>query len=159
MAAGEAEAILTSDREIVVTRVFDAPRELVFEAWTDPEQVVQWWGPFGFTTTIHEMDVRAGGVWRFVMHGPDGTDYDNHVVFDEVVKPERLVYRHGGGEENDIKEFHVTVNFDEDDGGKTRLTLRLVAESPAERDRMVEFGALEGGKQTLERLAEYLRKK
>jgi len=156
----ETKATATADREIVVTRVFDAPRELVFEAWTDPEQVVQWWGPFGFTTTtINEMDVRAGGVWRFVMHGPDGTDYNNHVVFGEVVKPERLVYRHGGGEENDIKEFHVTVNFDEDDGGKTRLTLRLVAESPAERDRMVEFGALEGGKQTLERLAEYLRKK
>ena len=147
-----------ADREIVMTRVFDAPRELVFEAWTDPEQVVQWWGPFGFTTTIHEMEVRPGGVWRFVMHGPDGTDYDNHVVFDEVVKPERLVYRHGGGEENDIKEFRVTVNFDEDAGGKTRLTLRLVAESPAERDRMVEFGALEGGKQTLERLAEHLAK-
>jgi uncharacterized protein YndB with AHSA1/START domain len=155
----ESEATLTSDCEITVTRVFDAPRELAFEAWTDPEQVVQWWGPFGFTTTIHEMDVRPSGVWRFVMHGPDGTDYDNHVVFDEVVKPERLVYRHGGGEGSDIKEFHVTVTFDEDDGGKTRLTLRLVAESPAERDRMVEFGALEGGKQTLERLAEYLRKK
>jgi len=154
----ESEATATADREIVITRVFDAPRELVFEAWTDPEQVVQWWGPFGFTTTIHEMDVLPGGVWRFVMHGPDGTDYDSHVVFDEVVKPERLVYRHGGGEANDIKEFHVTVTFDEDDD-KTRLTLRLVAESPAERDRMVEFGALEGGKQTLERLADYLRKK
>jgi uncharacterized protein YndB with AHSA1/START domain len=158
MAANDAETVLTSDREITVTRVFDAPREMVFEAWTDPEQVVQWWGPFGFTTTIHEMDVRPGGVWRFVMHGPDGTDYNNHVVFEEVVRPERLVYRHGGGEENDVKEFHVTVTFDEDDD-KTRLTLRLVAESPAERDRMVEFGALEGGQQTLERLAEYLRKK
>jgi uncharacterized protein YndB with AHSA1/START domain len=158
LTASNSEATLTSDREITVTRVFDAPRELVFEAWTDPEQVVQWWGPFGFTTTIQEMDVRPGGVWRFVMHGPDGTNYNNHVVFEEVVKPKRLVYRHGGGEENDIKEFHVTVTFDEDEG-KTRLTLRLVAESPAERDRMVEFGALEGGKQTLERLAEYLRNK
>jgi uncharacterized protein YndB with AHSA1/START domain len=157
--ASNSEATAASDREISIMRVVDAPREMVFEAWTDPQQVVQWWGPYGFTTTIHEMDVRPGGVWRFVMHGPDGTDYDNHVVFDQVVKPEPLVYRHGGGEENDIKEFHVTVTFDEDDGGKTRLTLRLVAESPAERDRMVEFGALEGGKQTLERLAEYLRKK
>ena len=154
----ENETTAAAEREISISRVFDAPRELVFEAWTDPEQVVQWWGPFGFTTTIHEMDVRPSGVWRFVMHGPDGTDYDNRVVFEEVVKPVRLVYRHGGGEENDIKEFHVTVTFDEDEG-KTRLTLRLVAESPAERDRMVEFGALEGGKQTLERLAEYLRKK
>ena len=149
---------MTSDHEITLTRVFDAPRELVFEAWTDPERVVQWWGPNGFTTTIHEMDVRPGGVWRFVMHGPDGTDYNNHVVFDEVVKPERLIYRHGGGEGNDIKEFHVTVTFDEDDD-KTRLTLRLVAESPSERDRMVESGALEGGTQTLERLAEHLTKK
>ncbi|HEV8575252.1 MAG TPA: SRPBCC family protein [Dehalococcoidia bacterium] len=157
MAAKDAEATLTSDREITVTRVLDAPCELVFEAWTDPEQVVQWWGPFGFTTTIHEMDVRPGGVWRFIMHGPDGTDYNNHAVFEEVVKPERLVYRHGGGEGSDIKDFHVTVTFDEDDG-KTRLTLRLVAESPAERDRMIEFGALEGGNQTLDRLAEYLAK-
>jgi uncharacterized protein YndB with AHSA1/START domain len=127
----------------------------VFDAWTDPKQVVKWWGPRGFTTTIHEMDVRPGGVWRFVMHGPDGTDYDNRVVFIEVVKPERLVYNHGPEGKGDVKEFHVTVTFNEENGG-TRLTLRMAAESAAERDRMVEFGALEGGNQTLERLAEHL---
>ena len=156
MASGEGPAT-TSDREIVIRRVFDAPRELVFEAWTDPEQVVQWWGPRGFTTTIQEMDVRPGGVWRFVMHGPNGTNYDNKVVFVEVVKPERLVYDHGPGDESDSPQFHVTVTFEEE-GGRTRLTLRLVFASAAERDSAVEFGALEGGNQTLERLAEHLAK-
>jgi len=67
----------TSDREIVLSRVFDAPRELVFKAWTDSRHVAEWWGPNGFTTTVHEMDVRPGGVWRFVMHSPDGVDFDN----------------------------------------------------------------------------------
>jgi uncharacterized protein YndB with AHSA1/START domain len=157
MPATDGHPAATSDREIVVTRVFNAPRELVFDAWTDPEQVVQWWGPRGFTTTIHAMDVRPGGVWRFIMHGPDGTDYDNKVVFLEVAKPERLVYNHGPGDESDSPQFHVTVNFQED-GGKTRLTLRLLFASTSERDRAVEFGALEGGNQTLERLGEYLAK-
>jgi len=147
---------MPSDREIVVTRLFDAPRERVFEAWTDPEQVAQWWGPHGFTTTVHEMDVRPGGVWRFVMHGADGTDYENKVVFVEVAKPERLVYNHGGGEEADTEQFHVTVTFAEEEG-KTRLALRMVFGSVAERDHMVEeYGALEGANQTLERLAEHL---
>ena len=79
-----------ADREIVITRVFDAPRELVWEAWTNPEHVVQWWGPRGFTTTIHEMDVRPGGVWHQTMHGPDGADYPNKSIFVEVVKPKGL---------------------------------------------------------------------
>jgi uncharacterized protein YndB with AHSA1/START domain len=149
---------MPSDREIVITRVFDAPCELVFEAWTNPEHVVQWWGPRGFTTTIHEMDVRPGGVWRFVMHGPDGTDYDNKVVFVEVAKPERLVYNHGGADDSDFAQFQVTVTFDAE-GNKTRLTMRMLFESAAERDRIVkEVGAIEGANQTLDRLAEYLAK-
>jgi len=64
-----------ADREITITRVFDAPREMIWDAWTDPEQNVKWWGPRGFTSTIREMDVRPGGVWKSTMHGPDGTDY------------------------------------------------------------------------------------
>ena len=103
------------------------------------------------------MDVQPGGIWRFVMHGPDGTDYDNKVVFVEVVKPERLVYDHGAGDESDFPPFRATVTFDEE-GDKTRLTLRSVFASPAERDRVIEFGALEGGNQTLDRLGEYLAK-
>ncbi len=148
--------VATSSREIVFTRLFDAPRELVFKAWTEPQHVAQWWGPKGFTTTVHEMDVRPGGVWRFIMHGPDGVDYKNKIVFIEVVKPERLVYNHGADEEGDPGQFRVTVTFAER-GGKTRLTMQGLFESAAERDKVVkEFGAIEGGNQTLDRLKDYL---
>ena len=151
--ARSSNATSTSDREIVMTRVFDAPRELVFKAWTDPEHVTQWWGPHGFTTTIHEMDVRPGGVWRFVMHGPDGVDYQNKVVYIEVVKPERLVYSHTGG-----ATFQTTVTFAEK-SGKTTVTVQMLFPSAAEHDRVVrKFGAIEGLKQTLARLGDYLAK-
>ena len=86
-----------STREIVISRIINAPRERVWGAWTDPKQVVNWWGPNGFSTTIHEMDVRPDGVWRHTMHGPDGKDYPNKSIFVEVVKPERIVYKHAGG--------------------------------------------------------------
>jgi len=141
----------TADREIVLSRLYDAPRDLVFEAWTTPEHVAQWFGPNGFTNTIHEMDVRPGGAWRFIMHGPDGVDYPNEIIFHEVVKPERLVYSHGPA-----PVFHVTVLF-EDEHGKTRLRMRSLFPTAAEKDRVVdEFGAIEGGKQTMERLAAFL---
>jgi uncharacterized protein YndB with AHSA1/START domain len=89
-----------SDREIVTTRVFDAPRELVFKAWTDPDHLAQWWGPKGFTNTFQEFDMRPGGIWRFVMHGPDGVDHKNKSVFVEVVKPGRKVYAVEANEQN-----------------------------------------------------------
>jgi|SRR5579863_24231 len=160
MAASTAKnspATSTQDREILITRVFDAPRELVFEMWTDPKHLVHWWGPRGFTTTIQEMDVRPGGQWRKVMRGPDGANYPNHSVFLEVVKPERLVYTNGGHKEGGAKvEFEQTVTFD-DLGGRTRVTMRLLFPSSGERDRVVtEFNAIEGGNQTLDRLAEKL---
>jgi uncharacterized protein YndB with AHSA1/START domain len=143
-------------RTIVTTRMFDAPRELVFEAWTDPKHLVQWWGPNGFTTTIRAIDVRPGGVWRFVMHGPDGVDYENRIVYEEIVKPERLVYSHGGGGDVEPVQFQVTVTF-EDHDGKTKLTMKALFPSAAERDRVAEkYGAVDGAKQTLERLAEHL---
>jgi uncharacterized protein YndB with AHSA1/START domain len=141
-------------RAIVTTRVFDAPRELVWFAWTDPNHLAQWWGPNGFTTTTSAYDLRPGGTWRFVMHGPDGRDYQNLVTFDEIVKPERLVYRHG----DDVEpvQFRTTVTF-EDLGGKTRLTLRAQFPTADARDRVVkEYGAAEGAVQTIERLANYL---
>jgi uncharacterized protein YndB with AHSA1/START domain len=140
--------------DLVITRVLDAPRELVFAVWTDPERVPRWWGPRGFSTTIHEMDVRPGGVWRFIMHGPDGIDYKNKVVFHEVVKPERLVYSHGEDEDG-AETFHVTATFADQDG-KTHLTLRALFATREERDRHLDFGAIEGGNQTLDRLAEHL---
>lgn len=147
-----------SDREIVLSRIFDAPRELVRQAMTDPKHVVHWWGPRGFTTTIETMDVRPGGVWKQTLHGPDGANYPNKSVFKEVVPPERIVYLHGGGREGGPgASFVATWTFEVVAPGKTRLTMRLVFASPEDRDFVVkEFGALEGGKQTLERLSEHL---
>lgn len=157
MNARHNDAASTADREIVITRVFDAPRALVFAAWTDPKSVAQWWGPRGFTTTTHHMDVRPGGIWRFIMHGPNGVDYPNKIVYEEVVKPERLVYAHGGDGDDGSRPFHVTVTFAEQ-GGKTRLTMRMLFESFEACENVKKFGAVEGGNQTLERLAEHLAK-
>lgn len=145
----------SADREIVITRSFDAPRKLVFDAWTDPTSIGAWWGPNGFTTTTSERDVRPGGTWRFVMHGPDGTNYDNRISYVEIEPPARLVYLHDSDKDDDPEQFHVTVTFDEQ-GGKTTLTLRIVASTSDQRNRMLGYGAIEGGKQTLERLAEHL---
>jgi uncharacterized protein YndB with AHSA1/START domain len=146
----------TAGREIVITRLFDAPRELVFRAWTDPQHLVHWWGPKGFTNTFHQADIRPGGVWRFTMHGPDGADYPNRMVFEEIVKPERLVYSHTGGENNDVAIFQGFVTFSEE-GAQTRVTLRMVFPTATERDLVVQrFGAIEGGEQTFGRLARHL---
>jgi uncharacterized protein YndB with AHSA1/START domain len=146
----------TADRELVFTRAYDAPRELVFDAWIRPEHVAQWWGPNGFRTTIHEMDVRPGGNWRFIMHGPDGTDYPNRIVFVEIVRPERLVYQHVPEPGTEPVSFEVTVIFAEQ-GGRTKLTMRSVFPSAAARDHVVRtYKADEGARQTLGRLAEHL---
>jgi uncharacterized protein YndB with AHSA1/START domain len=149
-----------ADREIVITRIVDAPRELVWEAMTNPRHVINWWGPSGFSDTIEKMDVRPGGVWQHVMHGPDGTDYPNKSVFKEVVKPERLVFSHGGGKKGGPGvSFVATWTFDCVLTAKTKVTIRMVFPSAAKRDFVVkEFGAIEGGKQTLNRLSEYLLK-
>ena len=155
MAASSTNASPTADREIITTRVFDAPRERVFDAWVDSAHIGQWFGPTGFTTIVESMDVQPGGVWRFVMHGPDGVDYQNVVRYLEVVRPERLVYEHGSDDSGDDL-FTNTITFDEE-GGKTRLTMHAVFVSAEERNLRVEqYGAIEGGKQTLARLAEYL---
>lgn len=144
----------TADREILLTRVYDAPRELVFDAWTHPEHVARWWGPRGFTITTHEMDVRAGGAWRFIMHGPDGTDYDNEIIYSEVTRPERLIYGHG--QRDGIAWFNVSATFIEEDG-KTRVTMHTVFPTAEARTMAIEQrGAIEGAKQTMERLAEFL---
>lgn len=147
----------TSDREIVITRVLHAPRELVWQAWTEPH-VTKWWGPRGFSTTIKKMDFRVGGVWEHVMHGPDGVNYPNKSTFKEIVPLERITYSHGGGREaGPGATFVATWTFETVEGNKTRLTGRLVFPSAEARDFVVkEFGAIEGGKQTLERASEYV---
>jgi len=147
----------SKDRELVFTRVFNAPRELVWKAWTEPRHVSQWWGPRGFTTTIHEMDVRPGGVWRQTMHGPDGVDYPNESVFVEVVKPERISYTLAGGKKGEPShELEQTWTF-EAQGDKTKVTLRMLFPSAAAMEQIVKnYGAVEGATQTLDRLAEHL---
>ena len=147
-----------SDREIVLSRTYAAPRELVFEAWIDPVHVAEWWGPAGFTTTTHEMDPRPGGTWRFIMHGPDGVDYPNRIDYLEITKPERLVYTHRSDEEPPQIQFEATIDFSER-GVHTELNLRMLFRTAAERDLVVEqYGAIEGGIQHLQRLADYLAK-
>ncbi|WP_433969209.1 SRPBCC family protein [Tunturiibacter gelidiferens] len=146
-----------AEREIVLSRVFDAPREMVWAAWTDPKQVALWWGPKGFTTTIEEMDVRPGGVWKQVLHGPDGIDYPNESVFLEVVQHERLVYTLTGGRKGEpVVQMEKATTFEEEAGG-TRVTMRLTFASAEARDQNVrDYGSIEGAKQAFQRLADYL---
>jgi uncharacterized protein YndB with AHSA1/START domain len=142
--------------EILTSRRIAAPRAIVFKAWTSPEHVDAWWGPNGFRTTTTEMRIAPGGVWNFTMHGPDGTDYPNQIVFTEVVDAERLVYDHGDGKPGSPPHFHVVVTF-ADDGDGTLLTMRARFPSAAARQYVAEnFHAVEGGRQTLERLDAYV---
>lgn len=156
MTTKNVESTAVSKLEISAVRIFDAPRELVWKVWTEANHIAQWWGPNGFRTTTDVMDVRPGGIWRFVMHGPDGRDYKNKIVYLEVVRPERLVYKHAGDGETEPVNFHVTVTF-VDKGGKTELAMRSVFSSAEELARVVrEYKADEGLVQTLNRLREYL---
>jgi uncharacterized protein YndB with AHSA1/START domain len=123
-----------ADREVVSTRVFDVPREQVFRAFSDPRRLARWWGPNGFTNTFHEFDLRPGGAWRFVMHGPDGTAYESATDFIEVVSPERIVFQHL----EPIHRFQMTMTFAQE-AGKTRLTWRMRFESAAELERVRAF--------------------
>ena len=151
-----AEHLETMERGIFFERVFEAPRELVFDVWTRPEHVAAWWGPQGFTNTVESMDVRPGGEWRFVMHGPDGVDYPNRIVFREVARPERLVYEHRGANEDEAP-FLGTVSFAVEGPTQTRLTMRTLFASAAIREMVRrEYHAEEGGAQTLDRLGAYL---
>jgi uncharacterized protein YndB with AHSA1/START domain len=154
--AAKSRLDLDSDpRSIIGMREFDAPRDLVFAAFTDPKHLAQWWGPNGFTTTTHSFDFRPGGVWRFVMHGPDGRNYQNRITFEEIVPPERIVYRHGGGDVEPVH-FKQTVAF-EDIGGRTRITCRSDFPSAVERDRVIkDYRADTGLEQHMARLGEYV---
>ena len=144
----------SADRELVFTRVLDAPRHLVFAAWTSPEHLSRWYGPHGFKTTIEALDLRPGGTLRLVMHGPDGARYPNSITYDEVRPPERLVYTTRGGREGEpeVQLKHI-ITF-EAEGARTKLTLCLVFPSArAKADNIASYHSDVGGVQTLERLA------
>jgi uncharacterized protein YndB with AHSA1/START domain len=147
-----------ADRGIRLVRRVDAPRERVFAAFTDPAQVALWWGPAGFTNTVHGMDARAGGVWRFTMHGPDGKDWPNRIDYTEVTPPARLRYRHGDEDAAGglTHAFDVQIDFIADGPRQTRIEMAMVFPDRAARDRTLEFGAVEGGQQTMDRLETFL---
>jgi len=149
-----------NERMIVSTRVFAAPRRMVYEAFADPKQVVEWWGPHGFTTTIEEMDLRAGGKWRMVMHGPDGTNYPNEMMFTAVVPMERVELDLVGGREGAVPvHLHKTITWTDEDGG-TRLTMTNEFPSRELRDENVRtYGSVKGGRDLFERLAAVLATK
>ncbi len=147
---------LTADRAIVMTRIFDAPRKLVFEAFTKPEHVAHWWGPRSSTMSLCEMDFRPGGVWRFVVREPDGGEYGFKGMYREIAAPERLVQTF----EFEGMPGHVaveTLTFEERDG-KTKLTNTIMYASAEDRDGHVDSGMEAGARETLDRLAEYLAK-
>ena len=145
----------TADREIVITRVIGAPRELVFEAFTEVRHLSRWWGPEGFTTTTRSFEFRVGAEWDFVMHGPDGTDYQEWITWQEIVPPERIALRHGESRD-DPNAFESVVTF-EPAGTQTRLTMSTVFPTKELRDEAVEtYHAIEGGEQTVRNLAAYV---
>ena len=148
------------DQEITITRVFDAPRELVFAAWTDPRHVERWWGPQGYVSSACEIDLKPGGVFGLLMRGPDGVVYPCKGFFREIVEPERIVYTSGSGDGHPCgaglpPRAVVTVTFAERDG-KTTLTIHTRLQSAADHDAAVNAGYVSGWDSTLERLAEFL---
>jgi uncharacterized protein YndB with AHSA1/START domain len=145
----------TADREIVISRVIDAPRALVFEAFTEVRHLSRWWGPDGFTTTTRAFEFRAGGEWDFVMHGPDGTDYQEWITWTEIDPPARIALRHGEFRD-DPNAFESVLTF-QADGAVTRIEMHTVFPTKQLRDEAVEkYHAIEGGQQTLNGLAAYV---
>ena len=144
------------DREIVLSRVIAAPRELVFKAWTDPAHLPMWFGPQGFTCETHEIDIREGGLWRFTFHAPNGQIYTNRMRFLRIEPPALMEMEHGSDVDDDPNRFQVLVTFDAQSDGKTVLTLRQLHPTKTRRDAGIGFGAVEYGYQTLDKLARHV---
>ncbi len=150
------------NRELVFSRVFAAPATTVYSAWTDPDKLVHWWGPRGFSLTIEEMDVKVGGAWVYTLHGPDGTDYPNRAVFEVVDPPRCLVFFNTGGHVDDRHlTCRMTVTFQpqEVDGARalhTLVTLRMAFETVTACERAQARGAGQGGRESFARLSEWL---
>lgn len=147
----------TKSNKIEITRIYDAPVKMVWDAWTEDKQVAKWWGPRGFSLTIHSKDLRSAGHWHYTMHGPDGKDYENTTKYHEVEKYQRLVYDHGGHKDRPPL-FHVTATFT-DVGGKTKLDMSMTFETSEVAEEMKKFIKKAGGNGTWDRLAEYLEDK
>jgi uncharacterized protein YndB with AHSA1/START domain len=154
-ARGALAQFATADREIVISRGIRAPRELVFEAFTEVRHLSRWWGPEGFATTTRTFEFRVGGVWDFVMHGPDGTDFQEWITWTGIDRPERIAMLHGESSD-DPNAFESVLTF-HDDGPATRIEMRTVFPTKDLRDEAVEkYHAVQGAKQTLDNLAAYV---
>jgi uncharacterized protein YndB with AHSA1/START domain len=149
-------SVKNNSNEIRITRVYNAPVQAVWDAWTDPKQVAQWWGPRGFTLTTHSRDLKPGGSWNYTMHGPDGIDYPNKTHYLEVVEGSKLVYDHGGNDDRPPL-FRVTVIFSEVKG-KTRMEMCMTLPTSEAAEETRRFIKQAGGGSTWDRLAEYLEK-
>jgi len=162
MANNTMSTVTQRDREIIITRIFNAPRALVWQVWTEPQHIAQWWGPKGFTTRVEELDFRPGGRSRYVMTGPDGTEYPVTGVFQEIIPLERIV----GTDEFD-EGFEQTTDMDlpegmiltatfEDLGAQTRLTLHILHATADDRRKHEEMGVVDGWNSTLDCMEDYL---
>lgn len=143
------------DREIVLSRVINARREVVFAAWSDPRHLPQWFGPAGFKVETKEIDIRVGGRWRFDMIAPDGKRYTNRMTFRRIEAPSLIEIDHGADKDDDTGTFRTTVTFDQQSDGKTVITMRQLHPTKAQRDAGIGFGAVEFGYQTLDKLARH----
>jgi uncharacterized protein YndB with AHSA1/START domain len=148
--------VINKSSDLQIIRVFDAPLDAVWDAWTDPDQVAQWWGPRGFSITTHSRDLRTGGHWNYTMHGPDGADYQNTTKYLEVEKHSKLIYDHGGTADS-APLFRVTVLFSESHG-KTMMNMTMSLPNPEAAEKTRNFIKRAGGDATWDRLAEYLEK-
>ncbi|PJZ55821.1 SRPBCC domain-containing protein [Leptospira barantonii] len=176
MIKDNAETII-QDNKVTYKRYFDVPVDLVFEAWSVPEHLAEWWGPDGFTLTTLSMDFSNDGIWDFIMHGPDGHDYKNKIRFTDIQKPRHIHYKHlgdGEGHEDvnfesrilfeEVGEGHEDVNFEsrilfEEVGEGTNLIMEQIFSSKEELERVNQkYGAIEGAKQHIANLAKYLEK-
>jgi len=144
------------DREIVLSRVINARRELVFAAWSDPKHLPQWFGPAEFKIETKEIDIRVGGTWRFDMIAPDGNKrWPSRMTFRRIEEPSLIEFDHGADKDDDPGMFRTTVTFDQQSDGKTVITMRQLHPTKAQRDAGIGFGAVEFGYQTLDKLARH----
>ncbi|WP_291830107.1 SRPBCC family protein [Bosea sp. (in: a-proteobacteria)] len=144
------------DREIVLSRVINARRDIVFTAWTDPTHLPEWFGPAGFTIKTKEIDLSVGGLWRFDMIAPDGQLWASRMQFRRIERPTLIEFDHGLDSDDDPDRFRTTITFDEQSDGKTVITLRQLHPTKARRDAGIGFGAVEYGYQTLEKLVRHV---
>ena len=146
------------DREIVVTRLIDAPRSAVYAAWADPDQIQTWFGPRGFVIETREISLHPGGLWRFDLLAPEGKRYGNRMAILRMEAPALIEVEHGSDADNDPGRFRMLVTFDEQKNGKTVLTLRQMHPTREQREAMMGFGAVEYGGQTLDKLAAHVER-